>query len=152
MRLITLLTLAMAVISAMATGDFEVKIEGRTAVTYATGETTVEVKLRVIADKPLPNPLVTDLSVFDKNGFLVAIDIDDPEVTVTDDTDSAMRTATVRQLDVNISVKINDGTVAKVVITVPKTATTDPTVPAADSMSKVVHHTITLLETPDGDS
>ena len=28
MRLITLLTLAMAVLSAMATGDFEVKIEG----------------------------------------------------------------------------------------------------------------------------
>ena len=148
MRLITLLTLAMAVLSAMATGDFEVKIEGRTAVTYATGEATVGVKLRVIADKPLPNPLVTDLSVFDKDGFLIAIDINNPQITVTDDTDAAMRTGSVRQLDVNISVKINDGTVAKVVITVPKTATTDPTVPAADSMSKVVHHTIRLLEAP----
>ena len=152
MRLITLLTLAMAVLSAMATGDFEVKIEGRTAVTYATGEATVEVKLRVIADKPLPNPLVTDLSVFDKDGFPIAIDINNPQITVTDDTDYAMRTGRVRQLDVNISVKINDGTVAKVVITVPKTATTDPTVPAADSMSKVVHHTIRLLETPMANS
>ena len=152
MRLITLLTLAMAVLSAMATGDFEVKIEGRTAVTYATGEATVGVKLRVIADKPLPNPLVTDLSVFDKDGFLIAIDINNPQITVTDDTDYAMRTGSVRQLDVNISVKINDGTVAKVVITVPKTATTDPTVPAADSMSKVVHHTIRLLETPMANS
>ena len=152
MRLITLLTLAMAVISAMATGDFEVKIEGRTAVTYATGETTVEVKLRVIADKSVPNPLVTDLSVFDKDGFPIAIDINNPQITVTDDTDYAMRTGRVRQLDVNISVKINDGTVAKVVITVPKTATTDPTVPAADSMSKVVHHTIRLLETPMANS
>ena len=148
MRLITLLTLAIAVLSAMATGDFEVKVEGRTAVTYATGETTIEVKLRVIADKPLPNPLVTNLSVFDKDGFPIAIDINNPQITVTDDTDSAMRTGSVRQLDVNISVKINDGTVAKVVITVPKTATTDLTVPAADSMSKVVHHTIRLLETP----
>ena len=148
MRLITLLTLAMAVLSAMATGDFEVKIEGRTTVTYATGEATVEVKLRVIADKSLPNPLVTDLSVFDKDGFPIAIDINNPQITVTDDTDAAMRTGRVRQLDVNISVKINDGTVAKVVITVPKTATTDPTVPAADSMSKVVHHTIRLLEAP----
>ena len=152
MRLITLLTLAMAVLSAMATGDFEVKIEGRTAVTYATGEATVEVKLRVIADKPLPNPLVTDLSVFDKDGFLIAIDINNPQITVTDDTDYAMRTGSVRQLDVNISVKINDGTVAKVVITVPKIATPDPTVPAADSMSKVVHHTIRLLETPMANS
>ena len=120
MRLITLLTLAMAVLSAMATGDFEVKIEGRTTVTYATGEATVEVKLRVIADKPLPNPLVTDLSVFDKDGFPIAIDINNPQITVTDDTDYAMRTGSVRQLDVNISVKISDGTVAKVVITVPK--------------------------------
>ena len=152
MRLITLLTLAMAVLSAMATGDFEVKIEGRTAVTYATGEATVGVKLRVIADKPLPNPLVTDLSVFDKDGFLIAIDINNPQITVTDDTDYAMRTGRVRQLDVNISVKISDGTVAKVVITVPKTATTDPTVLAADSMSKVVHHTIRLLETPMANS
>ena len=152
MRLITLLTLAIAVLSAMATGDFEVKIEGRTAVTYATGETTVEVKLRVIADKSLPNPLVTNISVFDKDGFLIAIDINNPQITVTDDTDYAMRTGSVRQLDVNISVKINDGTVAKVVITVPKIATTDPTVPAADSMSKVVHHTIRLLETPMANS
>ena len=146
--LITLLTLAMVVLCAMATGDFEVKVEGPTTVTYATGETTVEVKLKVIADKPLPNPLVANLSVFDKDGFLIAIDINNPQITVTDDTDYAMRTGRVRQLDVNISVKINDGTVAKVVITVPKTATTDPTVPAADSMSKVVHHTIRLLETP----
>ena len=152
MRLITLLTLAMAVLSAMATGDFEVKIEGRTGVTYATGETTVEVKLRVIADKSLPNPLVTNLSVFDKDGFPIAIDINNPQITVTDDIDYAMRTGRVRQLDVNISVKINDGTVAKVVITVPKIATTDPTVPAADSMSKVVHHTIRLLETPMANS
>ena len=152
MRLITLLTLAMAVLSAMATGDFEVKIEGRTTVTYATGEATVGVKLRVIADKPLPNPLITNLSVFDKNGFPIAIDINNPQITVTDDTDYAMRTGRVRQLDVNISVKISDGTVAKVVITVPKIATTDPTVPAADSMSKVVHHTIRLLETPMANS
>ena len=152
MRLITLLTLAMAVLSAMATGDFEVKIEGRTAVTYATGEATVGVKLKVIADKSLPNPLVTNLSVFDKDGFPIAIDINNPQITVTDDTDYAMRTGSVRQLDVNISVKINDGTVAKVVITVPKTATTDPTVLAADSMSKVVHHTIRLLETPMANS
>ena len=151
MRLIILLTLAIAVLSAMA-GDFEVKIEGRTAVTYATGETTVGVKLRVMADKPLPNPLVTNLSVFDKDGFPIAIDINNPQITVTDDTDYAMRTGRVRQLDVNISVEISDGTVAKVVITVPKTATTDPTVPAADSMSKVVHHTIRLLETPMANS
>ena len=45
MHLITLLTLGFAVLSAMGTGDFEVKIEGRTTVTYAAGETTVEVKL-----------------------------------------------------------------------------------------------------------
>ena len=152
MRLITLLTLAMAVISAMATGDFEVKIEGPTTVTYATGEATVGVKLRVMADKPLPNPLVTNVFVFDKDGFPIAIDINNSQITVTDDTDYAMRTGSVRQLDVNISVKINDGTVAKVVITVPKIATTDPTVPAADSMSKVVHHTIRLLETPMANS
>ena len=38
--LITLLVLAMVVLSAMA-GDFEVKVEGRTTVTYATGEATV---------------------------------------------------------------------------------------------------------------
>ena len=152
MRLITLLTLAFVVLSAMATGDFEVKVEGPTTVTYVTGETTVEVKLRVIADKSLPNPLVTNLSVFDKDGFPIAIDINNPQITVTDDIDYAMRTGSVRQLDVNISVKINDGTVAKVVITVPKTATTDPTVPAADSMSKVVHHTIRLLETPMANS
>ena len=145
--LITLLVLAMVVLSAMA-GDFEVKVEGRTTVTYATGEATVGVKLRVIADKSLPNPLVTNLSIFDKDGFPIAIDINNPQITVTDDTDYAMRTGRVRQLDADISVKINDGTVAKVVITVPKTATPDPTVPAADSMSKVVHHTIRLLETP----
>ena len=60
----------------------------------------------------------------------------------------AMRTGSVRQLAVNISVTINGDRIAKVVITVPKTATTDPTVPAADSMSKVVHHTITLTEAP----
>ena len=147
MSLITLLALAMVVLSAMA-GDFEVKVEGRTTVTYATGEATVGVKLRVIADKSLPNPLVTNLSIFDKDGFPIAIDINTPQITVTDDTDYAMRTGRVRQLDVNISVKINDRTVAKVVITVPKTETPDPTVPAADSMSKVVHHTIRLLETP----
>ena len=64
----------------MATGDFEVKIEGRTTVTYATGEATVGVKLRVIADKPLPNPLITNLSVFDKNGFPIAIDINNPQI------------------------------------------------------------------------
>ena len=151
MRLITLLTLAMAVFSAMA-GDFEVKIEGRTTVTYAAGETTIEVKLKVIADKTLPNPLVTNLSVFDKDDFLIGIDIDNPQITVTDDTDYAMRTGRVRQLDVNISVKINDNRVAKVVVTVPRTATPDPTVPAADSMSKIVHHTIRLLETPMGNS
>ena len=151
MRLITLLTLAIAVFSAMA-GDFEVKIEGRTTVTYATGEATIEVKLKVIADKTLPNPLVTNLSVFDKDDFLIGIDINNPQITVTDDTDYAMRTGRVRQLDVNISVKINDNRVAKVVITVPKTATTDPTVLAADSMSKVVHHTIRLLETPMANS
>ena len=127
-------------------------MKGRTTVTYATGETMVEVKLRVIADKSVPNPLVTDLSVFDKDGFPIAIDINNPQITVTDDTDYAMRTGRVRQLDVNISVKISDGTVAKVVITVPKIATTDPTVPAADSMSKVVHHTIRLLETPMANS
>ena len=147
MRLITIFALVFAVPSAMA-GDFEVKVEGRTTVTYATGEATVGVKLKVIADKPLPNPLVTNLSVFDKGGFRIAIDIDNPQITVTDDTDYAMRTGSVRQLNVNISVKINDGTVARVVITVPKTATSDPTVPAADSMSKVVHHTITVSEAP----
>ena len=148
MRLITLLTLAFAVLSAMGAGDFEVKVEGPTTVTYATGEATVEVKLKVIADKPLPNPLVTNLSVFDKDGFLIAIDIDNPQITVTDDTHYALRTGTIRQLDVNIPVAIDGDRVATVVITVPKTATTDPTVPAADSMSKVVHHTITLSEAP----
>ena len=145
--LITLLTLAMAVLSAMA-GDFEVKVEGPTMVTYATGEATVGVKLKVIADKPLPSPLVTNLSVFDKDGLLIAIDINHPQITVTDDTNYAMRTGSVRQLSVNIAVTINGDSVAKIVITVPKTATTDPTVPAADSMSKVVHHTITLTEAP----
>ena len=146
-RLIIILALAFMVLPAGA-GDFAVKVEGPTTVTYATGEATVGVKLKVIADKPVPNPLVTNLSVFDKNGFLVAIDTDAPEVTVTDDTDYAMRTGNARQLDVNISVKINGDRVAKVVVTVPKTATTDPTVAEADSMSKVVHHTITLLEAP----
>ena len=58
MRLITLLALVFGVSSAMA-ADFEVKIAGRTVVTYAAGETTVEVKLKVTADKFLPNPLVT---------------------------------------------------------------------------------------------
>ena len=144
-RLTTIFTLAFAVPSAMA---FEVKVEGRTMVAYATGETSVGVKLKVIADNPLPNPLVTNLSVFDKDGFPIAIDIDNPQVTVTDNTDYAMRTSTVRQLDVNISVRIDGNRVAKVVITVPKTATTDPTVPAADSMSKAVHHTVTLSTTP----
>ena len=86
MRLITLLTLAFAVLSAVAS-DFEVKVEGPTTVTYATGKTTVEVKLKVIADKPLPNPLVTNLTVFNKNGFRIAIDIDNPQITVTDDTE-----------------------------------------------------------------
>ena len=151
MRLITLLTFAMAVFSAIA-DDFEVKIEGPTTVTYETGETTVEVKLKIIADKPLPSPLVTNLSVFNKDGFLIAIDIDNPQITVTDDTHYAMRTGSVRQLDVNISVIINSDRIAKVVITVPKTATTDPTVPAADSMSKVAHHTITLTEAPMANS
>ena len=146
-RLLTIFAPVFVVLSAIA-GDFEVKIEGRTMVIYAAGETTVGVKLKVIADKPLPNPLLANFSVFDKDGFLIAIDVDNPEVTVTDDTDYAMRTGTVRQLDINIPVKINDGTVAQVVITVPKTATTDPTVPAADNMSKMVHHTITLLEVP----
>ena len=65
-----------------------------------------------------------------------------------DDTDYAMRTGSVRQLDVNISVAINGDRVARVVITVPKTATTDPTVAAADSMSQAVHHTITLSAAP----
>ena len=148
MRLITLLTLALVVLSAMGAGDFEVKVEGRTTVIYAAGETIVEVKLKVIADKPLPSPLVTNLSVFDKNGFRIAIDIDNPQITVTDDTNYAMRTGTVRQLRVNIPVTIHGDRVVKVVITVPKTATTDPTVPAADSMSKVVHHSITLSEAP----
>ena len=145
---ITLLTLAMAVPATVATGDFEVKVAGPTTVTYATGEATVGVKLKVIADKPLPTPLVTNLSVFDKDGFLIAIDINTPQITVTDETDYAMRTGSVRQLRVNISVTIHGDRVAKVVITVPKTATTDPTVPEADSMSKVVHHTITLTEAP----
>ena len=145
---ITLLTLAMAVPATVATGDFEVKVAGPTTVTYATGEATVGVKLKVIADKPLPSPLVTNLSAFDKDGFLIAIDINNPQITVTDDTDYAMRTGSVRQLSVNISVTIHGDRVAKVVITVPKTATTDPTVPEADSMSKVVHHTITLTEAP----
>ena len=152
MRLITLLTLGFAVFSAMGAGDFEVKVEGPTTVTYATGKATIGVKLKVIADKPLPSPLVTNLSVFDKNGFLIAIDIDNPQITVTDDTNYATRTGTVRQLRVNIPVAINGDRVARVVITVPKTATTDPTVPAADSMSKVVHHTITLTELPMGNS
>ena len=129
-------------LSAVAS-DFEVKVEGPTTVTYATGKTTVEVKLKVIADKPLPNPLVTNLTVFNKNGFRIAIDIDNPQITVTDDTNYAMRTGTIRQLRVNIPVIINGDRVARVVVTVPKTVTTDPTVPAADSMSKVVHHTIT---------
>ena len=106
MRLITLLTLAFAVLSAIGAGDFEVKVEGPTTVTYATGEATVGVKLKVIADKPLPNPLVTNLSVFDKDGFLIAIDIDNPQITVTDDTNYAMRTGSVRQLRVNIPVTI----------------------------------------------
>ena len=118
MRLITLLTLAMAVISAMATGDFEVKIEGRTAVTYATGETTVEVKLRVIADKSVPNPLVTDLSVFDKDGFPIAIDINNPQITVTDDIDYAMRTGRVRQLDglTLDKIQVDGGTASNLVV------------------------------------
>ena len=148
MRLITLLTLAFAVLSAIGAGDFEVKVEGPTTVTYATGEATVGVQLKVTADKPLPSPLVTHLSVFDKNGFLIAIDSDTPQITVTDDTHYAMRTGSVRQLSVNVSVTIHGDRVARVVVTVPKTATTDPTVPAADSMSKVVHHTLRLTETP----
>ena len=146
-RLIIILALAFMVLPAGA-GDFEVKVDGRRTVTYAAGATMVGVKLKVIADKPLPSPLVTNLSVFDKNGFLVAIDTENPEVTVTDDTDYAMRTGSVRQLSVNISVTINGDRVAKVVVTFPKTATTDPTVPETDSMSKVVHHTIRLLEAP----
>ena len=148
MRLITLLTLALVVLSAMGAGDFEVKVEGRTTVIYAAGETIVEVNLKVIADKPLPSPLVTNVSVFNKDGFLIAIDINNPQITVTDDTNYAMRTGTIRQLRVNIPVTINGDRVAKVVITVPKTATTDPTVPAADSMSRIVHHTIRLTEAP----
>ena len=94
--LITVLTFDFVALSAMA-GDFEMKIEGRTTVTYAAGETTVGVKLKVIADKPLPSPLLANFSVFDKDGFLIAIDVDNPEVTVTDDTDYAMRTGTVRR-------------------------------------------------------
>lgn len=62
-RLITLLVLAVAVLSAIA-GDFEVKVEGRTTVTYAAGETTVGVRLKIIADKFLPHPLVTSLDIF----------------------------------------------------------------------------------------
>ena len=98
MRLITLLTLAFAVLSAMGAGDFEVKVEGPTTVTYAADETTVGVQLKVTADKPLPSPLVTHLSVFDKDGFLIAIDSDTPQITVTDDTNYALRTGSVRQL------------------------------------------------------
>ena len=146
-RLIMLLGLAFAGSSAMS-DDFDVKIEGRTTLTYAAGETAVSVKLKVIADEWLPHPLLTSLAVFDKDGFPIAIDVNAPEVTVTDDLQYAMRTGRLRQLVVNISVAIDDRTVDTVVVTVPRTATPDPTVPEEDSMSKVAHHTITLSEAP----
>ena len=156
MRLIMILALAFAVPSAMA-GDFEIKIEGRTAITYAEDALTAAlpaVMLKVTSPHPIPDlatgqPINTPTdplswAAFDKDGFHIT----NPGITVVDDRGYAMRTAKVRRLSVVITPGEAPNTIARVIITLKSVESTDPTVADADDMSKAVHHTITVSEVP----
>ena len=178
MSLITLLAFAFVAPSAMAAA-FEIKVAGPTSVSYAAGEdgeailtgtvAEVEVKLKVssgqpIADftyaLPVADPDTNEITVaaFDEDGFAVVltnsnVTVEDlPRTSTQPDADVyATKTPKEHQLLVTITPGTTD-TIARVVISIKGALTsTDPTLAAADAVSKAdaVRHTITLTDPVD---
>ena len=157
MSLITLLSLAFVVPSAMAADPFKVTVEGRTAVNHEVNDQSAAadtaVNLKITTDQPVAialddttpqttNPLGLTIATFGKDGLAVAT-----PATVALDTDTdvmALNTARVRYYVVSVpSGAITEDTLPlRVVVTVPALTSSDVT---ADVLaSKVAYHTITV--------
>ena len=166
MSLITILALAFVADDAFAAKKpFEIKITGPASATHATLNSQVMVDLIVESAHAIPNLVKVsgtagnvEVTAIGREGSVVA----SPTITVVDRLIAVypMRTSTKRQLRITVTqqadlVETTKGRIASVVVKIiGGVETTDPTVLATDgtdtelNISKVVFHTITLVEGP----
>ena len=153
MCLLTILALTFVGLPSAMAGNFKVKFSaGDASLAIPTTSTakTVTAQLVVESEKDLPPNIGSSvkLYVLDENGAGISKDQGNTKgytVEVKDAIGYTMRTAKKRRLDVVVTLATNETSarnVRTVILTIPTLTTPDPTVPAADSKSDAVNHTL----------